>query len=161
MKNKKLIYFLVPIVFVVWGLIFYRVYLGLENSGDEPYDQLPLNSGTREDVKQDTFALIANYNDPFLHGRTEVTRVVSSGRPVLGKRASMPSSPPFLIPDIQYYGLISNAKSKGKIGLIKFQGKDCFLKEGDVSDLRLKVIRLLKDSVVLIYQQQKVTIKRI
>ncbi|HEX3008688.1 MAG TPA: hypothetical protein VHO90_13840 [Bacteroidales bacterium] len=160
MKNKKLIYFLMPMVLLVWGLIFYRVYMGLENNDKESYGQLSYNSGKKEDVKQDTFVLIASYKDPFLDGKTEVARVVSSGQ-VLEKRAIVQSSMPLVIPDIQYYGLISNAKNKGKIGLIKFQGKDCFLREGDVSDLRLKVIRLLKDSVVLIYQQQKVTIKRI
>lgn len=70
-KNKKLTYFLICAVAVVWGVILHRVFFNnteedyvLKNPSamakHEPYDQYVL--------KEDTFKLALNYKDPFLGG---------------------------------------------------------------------------------------------
>ncbi len=69
MKNKKLTYFLVFIVLVVWGMIVYRIF---ESVGGNDDDNLQATSGkmVKEpyndfSIPKDTTHLLLNYRDPF------------------------------------------------------------------------------------------------
>ncbi len=160
MKNKNLIYVLMPLVILIWGLIIYKIIAGMND--DKPSNSVykPL---VTEDSKEltDTFSLYANYNDPFLSGTVRLSRNVVETEMLSNRRSlsNVNNTPPK--PDLQYFGIISNAKNKYKVGLIKIQGVDYLLKEGDFSVNKLKVYKLFKDSVIVMQQNYKHTIHRI
>jgi hypothetical protein len=68
--NKYAPYILGPILLMVWGLIFYKiyqaVYSGEENFDIPQYSTLPV---FEEKQKDDTYVLLADYKDPFLGKR--------------------------------------------------------------------------------------------
>ncbi len=160
MKNKKLIYILVPLAILVWGVIFYKIFTGMEDkASSSSIIYTPITASDKTDA--DTFSLEANYKDPFLSGKIYTpSQSSNSGSP--DNRQSLvhadKSNP--ILPDLQYFGLISNSKSKSKVGLIKIQGGDFLLKEGEKTNTNIKIEKLFKDSVIVVYQRNKHTIKR-
>lgn len=159
MKNKKLLYILVPLSLIIWGLIFYRIFTGLKNT-DIPDTTRPAFKARQETPLKDSFTLVANYRDPFLGGNVIVAKPQTTSSSV-GKRQfiSTTTTPPPL-PDVQYFGIISNAGNRNKVGLIKIQGRDFLLKEGETAEPHIKIIKFYKDSVILTSQSYKHTVKK-
>lgn len=159
MKNKKLTYILVPLVILIWGLIVYKVISGIKEDGplDKVYQTLALDN-RKETI--DTFVLKTNYEDPFLKEKNHYRGHTAINQPK-NKQQSVPNAS--VIPinyEVQYFGIISNLKNKNKLGLIKIQGKDFLIKEGDLSLNNLKIYKIYKDSVIVISKNFKHTIKR-
>lgn len=156
-----MVYVLVPLVMVVWGIIFYRVFAGLkDDSLNEPMFLYNTMEGDNAH-KPDTFALIAEYRDPFLSGSVPLTKRVENTSSVGNRKSLSQTDNQLIAPDVQYYGIISNAKNWNLVGLIKFQGKEYIVKEGEVIISQFKIVRLLKESVVLMYKDHKYSINRI
>ena len=67
MKNKKLTYFLIALVVFVWGLIFYKILVGVFD-GNKNYVITNIQKKSVKDIiiTSDTFTIKANYRDPFL-----------------------------------------------------------------------------------------------
>lgn len=67
MKNKYAPYILAPILILVWGMIFYKIYQAMQgddyNFTTPPVRQLPLLSDSSQ---AQSFALLLDYKDPFL-----------------------------------------------------------------------------------------------
>lgn len=160
MKNRKLIYFLAPLVVLIWGLIIYKVISGL-NDDDSlvPVFKPFVSEGGKEQI--DTFLLDASYRDPFLSTTIKINRSSESIKALSNRRSLSQVNNVPAQPDAQYFGIISNSKSKYKVGLIKIQGKDCLLKEGDLTANKLKIIKLYKDSAIIMQQNFKYTITKI
>lgn len=160
MKNKKLVYFLVPLTILVWGLIFYRIFTKI---GNQDSDRASFNNtitAPDREVKSDTLVLIADYRDPFLSGVARSVKQPTSHSYSKPQNTIFQNKPPVL-PDIKYLGLVSNVKNKSKLGLFTIQGKNYLLKEGDCAGNQMKIIKLFKDSLVLMQQHSKYIIKRI
>ena len=115
MKNKKMLYILIPIVLLVWGVIIYKIaapgsvgdnITGLQNN------QFATTS-TIENLN-DTFSIHPNYRDPFLGkeakksilSENKVSNVVAVSN-VIEKTVRSSIS----WPSIVYEGLIKNQKN--------------------------------------------------
>jgi hypothetical protein len=159
MKNKKLTYILIPLVAVVWGLIFYKIYLQV-NGSDKDVQPFAVMAGNAVSVVPDTIHLKLNYRDPFLSYSFNRERIKS---PVFGAflQANIPGNtkPEFIWPSIKYDGMIVNSKTKRKTGLLNFETKNYLVKEGDNVN-GYKVIKLFADSVYIGYSKHKKTFIR-
>ncbi len=138
--------------------------------GDEETGMPETSSSKYIDLDSVTekYALIASYRDPFLGKSAAVNtsnfpRKTLVMKPVI-KAAPKPITPPKPIvyidwSFIQYNGLISNKGTAKLIGLLKIKGEDHIVsKNTTVSDV--KITFLSKDSVGVIYQEQKKMIGR-
>ncbi|MDP4209204.1 MAG: hypothetical protein Q8928_10360 [Bacteroidota bacterium] len=165
MKNKRLIYFLLPLVLFIWGAIFYKIFAGFDSS--KPKDNgvsLPTNKN-KSNLPGDTISLVADYRDPFLEGyeleeteNAEYEEDLESNKKGFANTAPV-SKPVINVPEIKYYGVIANNATKKKTGIFRITGKDCILKEGELSG-DFKIVKLFNDSAKIAYQQIKKTVKK-
>ena len=79
-QKKKTIYILMPIVILVWGFVFYQLY--------GYFFSTPSYANTEEktiinidEIKKDTFSIVANYRDPFLSQK----KIQTVSHPVVSK----------------------------------------------------------------------------
>ncbi len=171
MKNKKVTYLLLASVAVVWGLIVYRIVLGL---GDDT-DSLAAPSAKKDIVvyseKKEAYKLLLNYADPFLKGGRGISSGLTGGAlstnvyassatrqpaKVTAKKEPKPVVAPVVIDwsFISYIGLIGNRNSAQKIGLLTVHAKEFVVKEKDVVD-GVTVVRLTKDTLAVSYNSTK------
>lgn len=134
MKSKALTYLLLAMVLVVWGIIFSRIF----NPSNDDFSVLNTkNSQGKEDTLTTIipYKLKLNYTDPFLGSTYEVkARVKAKPQPV--KKAD-----PFPIENLEYLGMIKNAKKKSTIAIVKWKGKEIYLVSGEkVENIKLTTI---------------------
>lgn len=165
MKGKKSTQ-AVLLVFVlgVWGVIFYRIFSKLtdDDAANLPYD-LPGERIATSPVA-DTFQLLANYNDPFLnkaagssHSSGQEAAVVSPQNTI--KQTARPVSPPVAQQaQVKYMGMIRNNASKKKVAVISVNGKSSLVQENESFD-NIKLLKLYKDSVLVLVGKQKLYIR--
>lgn len=174
MNQKKVRYFLIGGVAVVWGLIIYRVIDGLSGDDDLPPISLPAPRAAAQAAVNDSFTLIADYPDPFLADEDTVVSVTPLNATQAGVQAnnaqavnqsSFNSTPPPSAPKgyvegtIQYMGMIANPDKKLKIGTISLQGKEMFVKEKDNVN-GYTIMKITPESLEVKYKGKKVVVRR-
>lgn len=165
-KGKTLTYLLMAGVVAVWGLIFYRVYIGMSEEDLET----PMTASAKVpyfkmvDHHQDQVNLDLNYRDPFSPANTyvETKPVASKLENVAAPRPAMPgpmmSKPQVNWSNVQYTGYVNNATSKQKMVILSVNGNTAVLTEGQ-SAHGVKLLKYLGDSVSVQYQGEKKNIK--
>jgi len=169
MKNKKIMFLLVPAVVIVWGLIIYRIAEAVSeketqtaaNSVEQPVDR-------RTASLPDSVKLLVNYRDPFLTGSVvsrPVERPMGTGGAVPTTPASfapsVPAPPAKIVvwPAVQYLGMIQNSTSKTKIAIVRINGKSHLLAEAAVAG-QLTVQKITPDSVSVSFQGERKHIRK-
>jgi hypothetical protein len=156
MKNKKLTYFLGLIVLVVWGMILYRIF-DASNGNNDDNTQTTFNKPAKEPyndftIPKDTTHLQLNYRDPFglikLKDTVELT-VKNHHKDIV----TLTVKPAVNWSFIQYSGYIRNPGSKKLIALVRINGKNEILSEGDTKD-QIKLIKNMRDSIKIIFKGQ-------
>lgn len=160
MKNKKLSWFLLPVVLAIWGIIGWKVYAAMKQEPEEESvfaDHSDL-IGDTSFVPED-YELILDYRDPFL-GKTEVKK------PKTNSIAVIPPQPPVkstaetdVWPVITYSGLVREPKSGKTVGFLTIAGESCFVQTGDILG-DLSVGKCNKDSVQVLKGKVSKWIKR-
>ncbi|HEY1872064.1 MAG TPA: hypothetical protein VGG71_13465 [Chitinophagaceae bacterium] len=140
MNNKKIKYFLIFAVSIVWGIIISRLFKSLSPAMPSKMKMIP-NKISGLQIPADTFSLILDYPDPFVPDTTEnIISTSSSASKIL-----IPPTKPD-ISFIRYTGLISGPKKKSKIAILNIHGKEYLMKEGDkVEDIHL--IKIEKNEI--------------
>ncbi len=64
-QKKKNIYILLPIVILVWGFVFYQLYGYFFSTPSYANTEVKTVINIDE-IKKDTFSIVADYRDPFL-----------------------------------------------------------------------------------------------
>ncbi|HEY9197346.1 MAG TPA: hypothetical protein VIM77_13815 [Mucilaginibacter sp.] len=153
MKNKRVLYFLVPAVVLIWGLIFYRIFAAMSGNEDAA---LPATAQVKEiyndyGAPADTTRLQLNYRDPF----SMAMQADTVKRPVeklkVKPLAVIINRPAMNWDFVRYSGYIRNPDSKKLIALLHINGKEVLLNEGETAE-KVKLIRNLKDSVKILYE---------
>lgn len=164
-KNKKLTYFLICAVAVVWGVILHRIFFNnteeeyqLKNPAalikHEPYDQYV--------AKEDTFKLALNYKDPFLGGIVPESMPKTEALPVAKPANFMPPLPPKPVVDwsvIKYAGYIVNPVTKKLVSIITVNGTERMLAEGESFD-GAQLLKNKKDSVLISWKGKQKFIRQ-
>jgi hypothetical protein len=163
MKNKKLIYILLPTVILIWGLIIYRLSNGVEsNDLQHSFNKKKSDKRNENVYEKDTVKLIANYRDPFLYKGTSVKQTTRFENASSMKAYSQPTSfvPPaavekavILWPQVEYMGVIENKKANTKIAILHIAGKEYLIKEKDSRE-GITLTRIEKDSVKVMFSKE-------
>lgn len=158
MKNKQLIYILIPLVLIIWGLIIYKIINHVNHGKDNSMDTLPFTKVIRSSSNSDTLSLALYYRDPFLHGIIRPVSGSISSNDLLSNKGSLTIATKATVnfPGTRYFGFVVNAKNKQKLGLLKIDNKDYLAKEGDLIGGE-KIAKLYTDSVIIIFNKTKKT----
>src|SRR5436190_1487204 len=75
MKNKKIVYLLLVVVVLIWGIIFYRIFSAVGAPDNNTSNMNPTIEKSADKTEVDTFNIDGNYRDPFL-GTMQVEKPV-------------------------------------------------------------------------------------
>lgn len=127
MKNKKNIYFLIPAVLIIWGLIAYKIFSAVNPTADLNLVTNEHRSFIPDSLQAEIeFKLDLNYRDPFL-GR------IISKKPSANKKTSKHrvKKTEIQFPSIVYNGLIKpKEKSRTTLYMVSINNKQHFLSAG-------------------------------
>ena len=159
MKNKKVIYFLLPLVLIIWGIIIYRVFsdtVKIDNSQilskDDHFKTVKKNA--------DTFSIYADYSDPFLDYLWEddesvfekdFTEEYDTGLEKPEKSVSWPK--------ISFGGIVKNQKSNKQIMIITIDQSGHLMKVGDIV-MGVTLKKVFNDSIVVAYEKEMKTVSK-
>lgn len=149
MKNKKVLYILLPLAIIIWGVIIYRIYTSLQKKETKVALSDNISSAPKSLYENEEFTLEANYRDPFLGQKIEVVQnKLPNPKPI-----SNPEVKPVMEkiwPNLVYKGIIKNLKSSKQMILMEMNGNEFILKGGDtINGLQLK--RITKDSILVAF----------
>lgn len=142
-NNKRSLYFLFPVVVIIWGIAIWKL---LESfSDDPPARQTPamvINKPIKM-IRKDTFSLLTLESDPFLG-----LVYKKPGRPVKSRVI-----PPIEIewPVIKYLGLVSDAKISSKIYVLRINEQQYLMEPGSEEE-GVSLIRDKKGLLLMSYK---------
>jgi len=152
LKNKKNIYFLLPAVIIVWGLLVYKIIGGLNPSAQETKLIESIGQFKPKTITQtSSFTIKANYRDPFLGTFEKKKRKVI-------KRKNIPTvkKPSVPFPTIVYKGIVSPKGKNEKVFLIIVNGRQHMFKRSTVFN-EVKLLNGNAQEITVVFQQQKQT----
>ena len=165
MKNKKLIYILLPAVIIIWALIFIKFFNGIKTPAESFNLRSNISNADTSKFWSDTIRLIADYRDPFLPGNTLIeTSKTSEVKQNQVDRAFKPRRKELQQnslnwPEINYPGIIYNNNKTKNTALVIIQQRNYLISEGDsVGDLFFTGVYI--DSIAVKYKTEIRTIKR-
>jgi hypothetical protein len=155
MKNKKSIYFLLPLVLVIWGLLIYKFVTYRTSIPDVPTFQPDLTQRPIQLAEHDTFSINTDYRDPFLGKLYKTSELRRSTDQTIKQKVSQKID---VWPDVRYKGIVSDVKSKKRIFLVVVNGRNNMMQIGQTKD---EVMLKSGDSkeVVLVYKKNVKRIK--
>jgi len=160
MKNKKMLYILLPLVLFVWGLIFYKVYNSI-NSSNQIVSEPPATTNLNDSnlYKMDTFSIFNNYRDPYLTKAVSVVKGNSHtiNKPIPDKSIQVHTEVKW--PSIIYNGVIKSKKSLKKLVLLKINGESNFMSTG-TSSMGVEILDIYNDSIKVNYKGEFKVIKK-
>jgi len=165
--NKYAPYILGPILLMVWGLVFYKIYQAVyseEATFDVPhYDKLPVFEDKQE---EDSYALLVDYKDPFLGKRfsysinentpprttnsnTRPRTNIVAPKPIVKKAIQKP------FPPVVYQGF--QIMDTDTVALLKINNRFYpVARKGDIFQ-GIQVTEIYKDSIQLQFENQRQT----
>jgi len=146
LKDKRMIYLLLTLVVMIWGLVFYKIY---SNFGEKKrVEKNILLSKVKDDNAQgdSIFTLSLDYPDPFLKGSEQSTVV-----PILNDIQNSRNDQVINWPLIEYRGLLTSKNES--MGLLRVQRSDLLVKLGKIY-FAVKIRAITKDSIFLEYQNE-------
>ena len=162
MKNKKLLYILAPVVIIVWGIIFYRIFSQIKKKNTGYIPSFQISEMPVENIKRDTFVIVASYRDPFLTSNyvkkppkeedNKEIKSVKRNQPVTQRRINRRVR----WPNIEYSGSIYNKDSKQYIAVIKINNNG-FLMYSNETNMDVTIIKIYEDSVRLSFSGEEKT----
>jgi hypothetical protein len=172
-KSKRLVYLLLPLVLLVWGLIGWRIWA----AASDPIVVKQLSAPTLRVKSAKTLyrpVLLLTYGDPF---KPEPSR--SAPPPRLGVTLSIPAPtlpaaslnltirslavhpavPAVALasvtwPQIKYLGVITHAGSNAQVALLTIDSQELVVKTGK-SERGVQVLKVFRDSVQLSFSGQR------
>jgi hypothetical protein len=126
MKNRKNIYFLLPVVLFIWGMVIYQFF---SFSGNETVLNDPISYSKTTIIKPEkqSFAIDVNYRDPFLG------KMYNPQQSKKGKVYKTKNSVKEVIswPYIVYKGTVSDTKDNNKVFVVIINNSTFFMQEKD------------------------------
>lgn len=159
MKNKTLTYVLIVIVAAIWYQVFFRVKNNIMGE-NEIVQPVTTNQVSLTSIVRDTFILKANYRDPF----GEVKR-----KPVLQHEDQTPprrnnqrnvraQQEPW--PTMQYFGIVRKTDSKTPLAILKVDGLQLMVRNGEELFNGIYVNHVWRDSVQVRRKKERLVVYR-
>ncbi len=153
MKNKKNLYILLPAVLIIWGLVIYRFFTGInpttkiENTVEELGEFKP-----KKLQEADTFSVDLNYRDPFLGTFPKKKKSAIKRKSPVKKEVQPETS----FPSISYKGLVTPKGKNQKVFLISVNNQQHLYTIGS-SFNEVKLLSGNDKEITLQFQKQKQT----
>jgi hypothetical protein len=146
MKNKKLLYILLPATFVLWGAIIYKI-IGTFYGDDDPsvITNNQLIAVVNNSNLNDTFSIHPTYRDPFF-GKMMKINSGENHKVVVNTPAVTVIKHETAWPTVLYQGLIKNQKLNKELVLVLINGQNNTIKLGDKIG-ELELTKVFKDSI--------------
>src|SRR6056297_551428 len=123
MKNKKSVYILLPLVLLIWGIIFYRIFTG--TSGKQYHVQPKQTVKVSDEYeKPQSFKIYTNYQDPFLKNIRQKKKVQKTKKETQNNKKRSFSSrrrrrSTTRWPEISYKGAVKNQEKTKNVFLVE------------------------------------------
>jgi len=141
MSQKPMRYALIAGVIFVWGTILYRI-LAAVGDDETPLPKSTMVKAAFTPVANDSFAILANYTDPFLPDDAIYEADIDlfdsiNTAPVISKTTAVTAS---IVPEkadisfIKFSGLIRNPENKTYRAIISIRGSDYMVKQGETKN---------------------------
>ena len=148
---------MLPIIILVWGLVFYQLFSYFFSSPTYAREETKIDINI-DAIQVDTFSIVADYRDPFLGKKATSNRVASTYVNRINKTNRISPQPPKSTnkpwPIIKYKGMIKNNNSEKRVGIVNINGKERLVKEGDILN-DLKVVSIAKKSIIVSFQKEQ------
>ncbi len=159
MKNKKTLYFLIPLVVIVWGLLFYKIFGYIGDKKPDNLNTMSVNIKSDTTIDVDTFKLLANYDDPFLDKpyQMEESPIFENQNDIIKtpppkpKQTEVISTIPW--PKISYGGIIKNNISNKTIVIVYINGSGKIMTLGESSN-NVLLKKIYKDSIIVEFNKE-------
>jgi hypothetical protein len=161
MKNKKIIYILLPAALIIWGLIIAKIIIRVKQPGKECKVSNTAIQSEPGIQQSDTITLIANYRDPFLSSFNKQYEPVRKTE-IPQERAFKPKREPvrnIQWPEIIYNGTITNNRNDQNTALVRMEQQDLLIHKGDFIK-GITFTEVYTDSLKVKYQNELKTIIR-
>ncbi len=159
MKNKKVVYFLLFVVLLIWGIIFYRIFSTVGGADDSGSYTGTMNDNSMDKNVPDTFNINGNYRDPFLGTMQADKPVVHYSAPKTPVVKEEKMIQPLAWPAIVYGGMIKNKQSNKQLVLVQINGQNNLMMVGNTVD-GVQLLKIYRDSLEVSFQKAKKWIKK-
>ena len=165
LKNKKIIYILLPAVLLIWGIIIFRIIKGVNPDINSEQIEFIANNNIETEVFTDTFKIIADYRDPFLgkiiSNQNKKIFTNKNTNKNTNKKPVEEIKPEFFeqLPAMRYKGSIKNKKDNSFLAIIQFKNKKTLMRKNEVRK-DVKVIAIFADSVMIEFNDRMYTLKK-
>ena len=159
MKNKKLIYLLLPLNIILWGYIGYSLYSSVKQPVNYKNSNLYSDNKVLLNGAPDTFKLLLNYRDPFTgrvghSGKVNSDNIAKPAKPfILKKSQPKPEKSTLRWPEIQYHGMMKNPGTQKMTTIITINQSNYIMKPGEMRD-SVTLVKVYKDSVLVKLQSE-------
>lgn len=150
---------MLPIVLLVWGIVFYQLYLYFFSTPMYVTQKAEMVVNVDE-IKKDTFSIVANYRDPFLGENIRLTQPKTSSekkQKTIKIIQPKPIEKPW--PSIVYKGMIKNNNSEKRVGIVSINSKEHLVKEGEILN-EVKFMVISKELIQVSFQKEQKTISK-
>jgi len=165
LKNKKVVYLLVPLNLLIWGFFGYRIYSAFTET-DLAITGKELQGSKIVIVKDSvSYKLAMDYQDPFLKDMKKEVYSNSSGNnaeTIIKKAPPVKPAPvivPKQIPEIKYLGLIKNNSSGLSTALVSVNGQSKLIKQNEAMD-GIVFKSFNKDSLVAKWGKERIVARK-
>lgn len=146
MKKNKNIKILLPIVIIIWGILFYKIYDAFRPSANNIRTSAPETYIPSQKIEKDSFSLLPLDSDPFL-GTFYVKKESTPSKGISLKKKVEET----VWPEISYLGIVSDKEASTSVFVLQIQGQQYLVKKGDtIRDLHL--VKGSNTSVALRYK---------
>jgi len=154
MKNKKLLYILIPCTLLLWGMIIYKIFSVTTGDDTDSFKSAKFIPGIINKTVSDTFSIYPSYRDPFLgtvNKKTGLTNHTNVPKKITAPVLIKPTIP---FPQITYGGLIKNTQSNKQLVMVLINGQSNIMKIGDVVN-EVELTKIFRDSIEVRFLKEK------
>ena len=151
MKNKKLIFILLPAAVLIWTLVILQAVKRMNGPGETSLKtNFTIDSSQIKNVT-DNYRLLADYSDPFLKSADQQGSPIKTITPVILKFSKEVDNRSVISwPEINYGGVILNKNNNQQVYLLKINTKQYLLHQGESAD-KVELIKAYRDSVKVMF----------
>lgn len=147
---------MMPFIILVWGVVFYQLYVYLFSSPTYVNNEIK-EVVNIDQIKMDTFSIVANYRDPFLDKKITFSQpkaiATTNSTKVTNTKNNKEKTIEKKWPTLTYNGMIKNNNSDKRVGIITINGKEYLVKEGDVYH-EVKFMAINKHEIKVHFQNE-------
>ena len=152
MKNKRNIYFLLPAVLIIWGILIFKIINGLNPTIDNTRNNEITGQFTPKSLKKsETFTIKTDYRDPFLG--TLKQKKSTKAKP---KNSQVVKKERLPFPDIVFKGIVSPKGNNENVFFIIVNGQQHLYKNNTEHD-GVKLLKGNSQKITLQFQGQQQT----